>query len=71
MVMDDSRNKNGINKDFIQKEETKKELDQRMQFSKFKLKIKDVVNQYETVAKRDGIKFDAELGVGEDLADIS
>jgi putative endopeptidase len=38
---------------------------------KFKLKIKDVVNQYETVAKRDGIKFDAELGVGEDLADIS
>ena len=38
---------------------------------KFKLKIKDVINQYETVAKRDGIKFDAELGVGEDLADIS
>ena len=38
---------------------------------KFKLKIKDVVNQYETFAKRDGIKFDAELGVGEDLADIS
>ena len=38
---------------------------------KFKLKIKDVVNQYETFAKRDGIKFDAEIGVGEDLADIS
>ena len=38
---------------------------------KFKLKIKDVVNQYETFAKRDGIKFDAALGVGEDLADIS
>jgi len=37
----------------------------------FKLKIKDVVNQYETFAKRDGIKFEAELGVGEDLADIS
>ena len=38
---------------------------------KFKLKIKDVVNQYESFANRDGIKFDAELGVGEDLADIS
>ena len=38
---------------------------------KFKLKIKDVVNQYEIFAKRDGIEFDAELGVGEDLADIS
>jgi predicted metalloendopeptidase len=38
---------------------------------KFKLKIKDVVNQYEAAAKRDGIKFDAELSVGENLADIS
>uniref|UniRef100_A0A6C0HHX3 Peptidase M13 C-terminal domain-containing protein n=1 Tax=viral metagenome TaxID=1070528 RepID=A0A6C0HHX3_9ZZZZ len=37
----------------------------------FQAKIKDVVNQYETVAKRDGIVFDAEIGVGEDLADIS
>ena len=37
----------------------------------FKAKIKDVVKQYETVAKRDGIEFDAEVGVGEDLADIS
>ena len=37
----------------------------------FNSKIKDVVNQYETVAERDGIEFDAEVGVGEDLADIS
>ena len=34
-------------------------------------KIKDVVKQYEEFAARDGIKFDAEIGVGEDLADIS
>jgi putative endopeptidase len=34
-------------------------------------KIKDVINQYETFAKRDGIEFDAEMSVGEDLADIS
>ena len=37
----------------------------------FKIKIKDVINQYETFALRDGIKFDAEMSVGEDLADIS
>jgi len=37
----------------------------------FKSKIKDVVDQYEDAAKRDGIKFDADIGVGEDLADIS
>lgn len=37
----------------------------------FNNKIKDVVNQYEDAAKRDGIKFDADIGVGEDLADIS
>jgi predicted metalloendopeptidase len=37
----------------------------------FKLKIKDVVNQYETFAARDGINFDATVGVGEDLADIA
>ena len=37
----------------------------------FKLKVKDVINQYETFAKRDGIIFDAEMSVGEDLADIS
>jgi putative endopeptidase len=38
---------------------------------KYKAKIKDVVKQYEEFAKRDGIEFDAEIGVGEDLADIS
>ena len=37
----------------------------------FNKKIKDVVNQYEEFAARDGIKFDAEIGVGENLADIS
>jgi putative endopeptidase len=37
----------------------------------FKSKIKDVIKQYETFAARDGIKFDAEMSVGEDLADIS
>ena len=37
----------------------------------FKEKIKDVVKQYETFAARDGIKFDASVGVGEDLADIA
>jgi predicted metalloendopeptidase len=37
----------------------------------FNDKIKDVVKQYEEVAKRDGIKFDASIGVGEDLADIA
>jgi putative endopeptidase len=38
---------------------------------KFNDKIKDVVKQYEEVAKRDGIEFDASIGVGEDLADIA
>jgi putative endopeptidase len=37
----------------------------------FDIKIKDVVKQYEEFAARDGIKFDAKIGVGEDLADIS
>ncbi len=37
----------------------------------FNNKIKDVVKQYEEFAGRDGIKFNAEIGVGEDLADIS
>jgi len=37
----------------------------------FQKKIKDVIKQYETFAARDGIKFDAEMSVGEDLADIS
>lgn len=31
----------------------------------------DVVKQYEEFAARDGIKFDAEISIGEDLADIS
>ena len=37
----------------------------------FNDKIKDVIKQYEFFAKRDGIDFDASVGVGEDLADIS
>jgi putative endopeptidase len=32
---------------------------------------KDVISQYEEFAARDGIKFDASIGIGEDLADIS
>ena len=31
----------------------------------------DVIKQYEEFAARDGIKFDASIGIGEDLADIS
>ena len=38
---------------------------------KFKLIQKDVIKQYEEFAARDGIKFDASIGIGEDLADIS
>ena len=38
---------------------------------KYQMKINDVIRQYEEAAKRDGIKFDAAIGVGEDLADIS
>lgn len=38
---------------------------------KFQEKIDDVIKQYETFAKRDGVIFDARPGVGEDLADIS
>jgi len=37
----------------------------------FKKKQEDVIKQYEEWAKRDGIKFDASIGIGEDLADIS
>lgn len=36
----------------------------------FNRKVKDVINQYETVMKRDGIVFDASISAGEDLADI-
>ena len=38
---------------------------------KFKAIQADVVKQYEELASRDGIKFDASIGIGEDLADIS
>jgi putative endopeptidase len=38
---------------------------------KFNLKVKDVIEQYETFAKYDGIDMDASLSTGEDLADIS
>ena len=31
----------------------------------------DIITQYETFAERDGIKFDASLSIGEDVADIS
>lgn len=36
----------------------------------FNRKVKDVILQYETFTKRDGIDFDASISVGEDLADI-
>ena len=38
---------------------------------KYKEIQEDVIKQYEEYAARDGIKFDASLGIGEDLADIS
>jgi predicted metalloendopeptidase len=38
---------------------------------KYKSIQQDVINQYEEFAARDGIKFDASIGIGEDLADIS
>lgn len=38
---------------------------------KFKKKGEDVIKQYEEFAARDGIVFDAKIGLGEDLADIS
>ncbi len=38
---------------------------------KYKEMQKDVIKQYEEFAARDGIKFDASIGIGEDLADIS
>jgi putative endopeptidase len=38
---------------------------------KYKAIQNDVIKQYEEFAARDGIKFDASIGVGEDLADIS
>jgi len=38
---------------------------------KYKTIQQDVIKQYEEFAARDGITFDASIGVGEDLADIS
>ena len=38
---------------------------------KYKNMQKDIINQYEVFAARDKIKFDASIGIGEDLADIS
>lgn len=38
---------------------------------KYKKIIKDIVKQYEVFAAYDGIEFDAEIGIGEDMADIS
>ena len=38
---------------------------------KYKAIQQDVIKQYEEFAARDNIKFDASIGVGEDLADIS
>jgi len=37
----------------------------------FNKKVKNVIKQYETFAEYDGIKMDASLSTGEDLADIS
>jgi predicted metalloendopeptidase len=38
---------------------------------KFKVIQNDIIKQYEVSAAKDGIKFDASIGIGEDLADIS
>jgi predicted metalloendopeptidase len=38
---------------------------------KYKIIQTDVIKQYELFALRDGITFDASIGIGEDLADIS
>jgi predicted metalloendopeptidase len=38
---------------------------------KYKEMQNDVIKQYEAYALRDGIEFDASVGIGEDLADIS
>ena len=37
----------------------------------FNKKVQDVIKQYEHFAAYDNIKFDAEVGTGEDMADIS
>ena len=38
---------------------------------KYKAIQEDVIKQYEVFAARDGIKYDAAIGIGESLADIS
>ena len=38
---------------------------------KYNVIVKDIIKQYETFASYDGIKFDAAITVGEDMADIS
>jgi predicted metalloendopeptidase len=38
---------------------------------KFKAIQEDIIKQYELAAAKDGIKFDASIGIGEDMADIS
>ncbi len=38
---------------------------------KFKAIQNDIIKQYEEAAAKDGIKFDASIGIGEDMADIS
>jgi predicted metalloendopeptidase len=38
---------------------------------KYKRIIKDIIKQYEVFAAYDKIEFDAEIGIGEDMADIS
>lgn len=38
---------------------------------KYKKIIKDIIKQYEVFAAYDKIEFDAEIGIGEDMADIS
>ena len=38
---------------------------------KYKKIINDVIYQYQEFAKRDGIDFDASVGIGEDMADIA
>ena len=38
---------------------------------KFERIQKEVIEQYEEFAKRDGIVFDASIGIGEDMADIT
>jgi putative endopeptidase len=38
---------------------------------KYNLIVKDIIKQYETFASYDGVKFNAEITAGEDMADIS